>query len=192
MLRDTTLYETIGVMNAPISMLGKRFGRLLVVANAPDVVFDSGRKLRKVIANCDCGAQKAYLVCHLRAGKTQSCGCLRKEVVAELHSTHGDTRPSKGKWTPEYVAWSGMIARCKDMGAKNRPYYADRGITICERWLTSYENFLADMGRKPPGLYSLDRINSDGNYEPGNCRWATSTEQRLNSRNPKRGFKRKH
>ena len=171
-------------------MIGERFGRLLVTADARDAVLKSGRKLRRVIAKCDCGTEKTLLVCHLRAGKTQSCGCLRKEVVRELHSTHGDTRPSVGKWAPEYVAWSGMIGRCTDLGPKNYPYYAGRGIMVCYRW-HNYDNFLADMGRKPSPKHSLDRINNDGNYEPGNCRWATASEQRLNSRKPKPGLKRK-
>jgi hypothetical protein len=186
-LSHATLYDTLPVMTRPVEMVGKRFGRLLVSANASDIIFESGRRLRRVIAKCDCGTEKTFFVCHLRSNKTQSCGCLRKEVVSQLHSTHGDTRPSKGKWAPEYGAWSGMIQRCENLTKKNLPYYA--GIKVCKRWRESYEAFLTDMGRKPSPKHSIDRIDSTGNYEPSNCRWATASEQRLNSRNPKRGRK---
>lgn len=93
-------------------------------------------------------------------------------------STHRESSDSK---TPslEWAAWQGMIDRCRDV--KRRPNYAGRGITVCERW-QSYENFLADMGRKPSPKHSLDRINNNGNYEPGNCRWATLIQQRANRR----------
>lgn len=88
--------------------------------------------------------------------------------------THGKSK------TPEYIAWQSMKGRClneKDMVFK---YYGARGIMVCERW-TVFENFYADMGPRPEG-HTLDRIDNEGHYEPGNCRWATWTEQSLNKR----------
>ncbi len=86
------------------------------------------------------------------------------------------------KPSPEYVVWAGMIQRCTDPACKSYPRYGGRGITVCARWRHSFENFLADMGPRPGPAYSIDRIENDGNYEPGNCRWATEEEQRRNTR----------
>lgn len=90
---------------------------------------------------------------------------------------HGNARA--GAKTPEYYAWMNMRGRCNNPKADRYPRYGGRGITVCDRWQTSFENFLADMGPRPPGT-TLDRKNNDGNYEPGNCRWATRTEQESN------------
>ena len=83
--------------------------------------------------------------------------------------------------SPTYETWHAMIQRCTNPRASNWGYYGGRGITVCDRWLHSFENFLADMGMRPADL-SLDRIDNDGNYEPGNCRWATAVEQSQNRR----------
>lgn len=155
-----------------------RYGRLIVLAKADT-------KYSAMLCLCDCGTQKVIRTNALHRGATQSCGCLRKEraavATAKAHFKHGDA--SGGKSTVEYGAWISMKDRCLN---PNEPYfyaYGGRGITICAEWLASFKTFLSDMGRKPTPKHSLDRINNDGNYEPGNCRWATATEQQRNKRN---------
>lgn len=134
------------------------------------------------LCNCDCGGQTVARGHSLQRGDYKSCGCLKAELVRGLgarNRTHGVTG------TSIYLAWKSMITRCyyqKYSGYKN---YGGRGITVCDRWRTSFENFLADVGQKPTAQHSLDRINNDGHYEPSNVRWATRTEQNRNTRRNK-------
>jgi hypothetical protein len=100
---------------------------------------------------------------------------LRRIAMAERNSKHGMTG------TPEYHSWVGMIQRCHNPKATGYHNYGARGISVCERWRNSFSSFHDDMGPRPPGT-SLDRINNNGNYEPGNCRWTTASEQKRNSR----------
>jgi len=109
----------------------------------------------------------------LRFGKTVSCGCFRLGLKPRL--THG------GRGTPEYSVWSGMWKRCTDRAARGYKNYGGRGISVCVRW-ADFALFLEDVGRRPSAQHSIDRINNDGNYEPGNCRWATTSEQSSNRR----------
>lgn len=148
---------------------GQRFGRLTVLELAPSDKFGKARwKCR-----CDCGTECIKPARPLIAGESKSCGCLHQESVRRPRS-HGYAR------TPVYRVWSAMKGRCEnpsDTGYKN---YGGRGIKVCTRW-QSFENFLADMGEPPPG-YTIDRRDNNGDYAPGNCRWATQKQQMRNTR----------
>lgn len=108
------------------------------------------------------------------------CTCGRHSA---RFSTHDGATTHGMRGSPEYNSWSGMIQRCYNPSAEQYGYYGGRGITVCDRW-RKFENFYADMGPRPEpkALYSIDRINNDGNYEPDNCRWATAVEQVANRR----------
>ncbi|SRR6266404_8515046 len=166
-------------MGAKIVYLpGDRYGRLTVVD-------ENGRTPHgqvMVDCLCDCGAPVNVRGYSLRQGRTQSCGCLQAGRVVEAVTTHGHTtgRTRGEQWSPTYLSWSAMIARCMNPRGSHYYLYGGRGITVCDRWL-AFENFLIDMGKRPANR-TLDRINNDGNYEPGNCRWATVLEQSRNKR----------
>lgn len=151
-------------------LTGRQFGRLTVLARGDDWTSptSTARQVRW-ICRCTCGSEVLVLAASLRRG-TKSCGCL----VRDLPTTHGMYG------TPTYLSWAAMIARCTRPRHKKWSHYGGRGITICDRW-RDFPNFLADMGERPAG-HTLDRIDVDGNYEPGNCRWATPTQQRSNRR----------
>lgn len=151
-------------------IIGKRYGRLIVKSYA-------GANIHKRAmwgCLCDCGNSKTILGKNLRAGLTQSCGCLHKEMISNLRKSHGMVR------TPAYRSWAGMLTRCSNEKQKSFQSYGALGVCVCERW-EKFENFFADMGPRPPG-HTLGRKNPFGNYEPGNCTWATSKEQALNKR----------
>jgi len=183
------------VAKVPEQLVGRKFGRLVVVQSA-------GRnKWRRIqwLCLCDCGNHKVVLPYDLIHGKTRSCGCLHSETAAKnvkrLHAAmvanpkHGHARA--GRVSPEYSVWVTMIDRCENPNNSVFKHYGGRGIKVCERWRHSFVAFLEDMGPRPPSvpnrkrsLYSIDRFpNNDGNYEPDNCRWATQKQQVSNRRN---------
>jgi hypothetical protein len=132
---------------------------------------------------CKCGNQIVVSVGNLQSKNTHSCGCLQHEQRVKMgraNRTHGDATQE----TPEYKAWAGMKMRCFNPNDSAFIDYGARGITVCDRWSSSFQNFLADMGRRPSDEHSLDRINNDGPYAPDNCRWATRSQQSSNRRKP--------
>ena len=168
-------------MSDPAEEIGKTYAHLTILGLAPM----SKTQQRRYFCRCVCGVERSFDWYDVRSGHTQSCGCLRVIATTRAKTTHGESW--RKHRTPEYQSWAKMIHRCTNPKAHNWKWYGGRGITVCERWRSSYANFLADMGRRPSLKHSIDRINNDGNYEPGNCRWATQSEQVQNSRASKKG-----
>lgn len=155
-------------------LTGKRFGRLQVIKLDGFV----RNRVSVWLCFCDCGTWKKVRSANLLNANTQSCGCLQRDAFGSISRTHGMSG------SPEHRAWKHMRNRCYNPNVKEYPYYGGRGIKVCDRWLESFENFFADMGQRPSSSHSIDRFpNGDGDYEPGNVRWATDLEQSRNRSN---------
>lgn len=160
--------------------LGTRFGRLVIVSAEPKRVDTDTKCLIAWKCRCDCGTERYYKSSHLHRGKTKSCGCLRKELKGQPSKYKTSISSTPGRLRA-YRSWECMKKRCLDAKDANFKDYGARGIMICQRWLDSFDNFFDDLGERPRGL-SIGRIDNDGNYEPGNCRWETTDQQANNTR----------
>jgi len=157
-----------------IDLTNKKFGRLTALGPVEQTKYGA-----KWLCACECGGKTTVLARSLRRGATKSCGCLNRELASarnsEINKTHGRTN------TPEFRAWQGMWQRCGNVKDKNYNSYGGRGITVSEQW-RSFEPFLEFIGPRPSPDHSIDRIDVNGNYEPGNVRWAISAVQNRNKR----------
>lgn len=168
-----------------IDLIGLKFGMLTVVEAAAARPQHHGQKAWQ--CQCDCGNTCSVTSRELRQGRTKSCGCATYKMVADKLRTHGQAQSNleHRHCTPEYNTWSGIKDRCYNPKCKEYKYYGARGIKMCDEWLNDFQAFFDYVGKKP-GVgheYSIDRYpNNDGNYEPGNVRWATASEQVHNRR----------
>jgi DNA-directed RNA polymerase subunit RPC12/RpoP len=160
----------------PLDLSGHRFGS--VVAVRQDGKTSDGKIKWEFI--CDCGIAFSCSGSRVKRGEVFSCPECSKKRVAKSRTTHGLRQ------TPEYRIWTHIKSRCLNSNVPEFKSYGGRGISICDQWIDSFENFISDMGNRPSPHHSIDRINNNGNYEPSNCRWATQETQANNTRKNKK------
>lgn len=156
---------------------GKKFHRLTVIGRAHGLYWN---------CECECGKKTKVKSDQLTGGRTRSCGCLKIEAASrtgQKNKVHGKAigRRAGVSASPEYTAWASMKTRCFNSNIRNWHRYGGRGISVCPEWMDDFEVFLNNIGPRPSPLYSVDRYpNPDGDYEPGNVRWATAEQQQNN------------
>lgn len=148
---------------------GNRYGNLSVISLSDRKDF---RHERYWNCKCDCGSLIVVKGCHLRNGNTKGCGCLRGVKIK-----HGGANSS------EYRIWIAIKSRCLNKNNTAYHHYGGRGIKICSEWQNNFDTFIRHVGKRPTSKHSLDRKDNDGDYEPGNVKWATQYEQSRNKRN---------
>lgn len=162
-------------MSKLIDLTGKTFSRLTVIRRTTSISTQTTQAVW--LCRCACGNMTTVVSDNLRSKNTESCGCYRNEQNAVRSSTHGMSN------VPEYGVWIDIKSRCYNKNVECYENYGGRGITVCDSWLNSFDNFIRDMGKRPNSKYEIDRKDNNGNYSPDNCRWVTT---KINTRNQRR------
>lgn len=155
---------------SPQELIGAKFGRWTITGRSHEALRRGASP--KWVCVCDCGTTRSVVISDLKNGSSRSCGCLGRE----RSRTHWKTK------TPEYSAWNNMRRRCDNPRHRQYKHYGGRGIAVCERWQTSFDAFLSDMGQRPTKDHTLERVNNNEGYGPSNCTWATRKQQNRNQR----------
>jgi DNA-directed RNA polymerase subunit RPC12/RpoP len=155
-----------------LEMVGRHFGKWLVLEEV-----EKRNNKRAFLCRCNCGKEHVVMGDNLRSGDSTRCQSCSSKIKGPKRKTHGLAG------TSIYAIWRTIKVRCRIPSYIGFKYYGGRGIDVCERWFDSFEAFLEDMGPRPSSKHQIDRINNDGNYEPGNCRWVLPKQQQNNKRN---------